>query len=394
MRPDLAGRAAHVRVRLEQQVPTAGPGGVLAGDWQVGAAVPLLRLGMLQVDIHHHELVAGRHADQRLGPSCPPPMHRVGIGGRVLEAISRQRALVLVAGEHRDSLARELESCGPHIAHGCASVLSTSAATAAACVEKMPRLCCSASNASWPSLPRARTIRHTRRRRRSTAWGWRWWRRSCRALVRRRRPVGPPLGGGPLDLAHGRRCPRQNAPLFWAFLGVSCRFATSLPFQLPYRGVHDRVSCPGEVGHVAELAAGQDRPPHVRILGVGRDIAERRRPSSNCQPEPLPLQRRLAPISLLVMGGAVMPHRPSPRPPTSSAARARAARRSSAGRAVAYQRGVRCSRGPARAACRRDRVELDRGAVNFLALVSVILVGRVGRFQGSTCSRVTAGRSK
>ena len=31
---------------------------------------------------------------------------------------------------------------------------------------------------------------------------------------------------------------------------------------------------------------------------------------------------------------------------------------------------------------------------NFLALVSVILVGRLGRFQSLTCARVTAGRSK
>ena len=69
---------------------------------------PLLSIRVLKVDIHHHEPEAGGYADQRIWPPCPPFMDGVGAGGRVLEAVRSQRALVGVTGEDANAALGEL----------------------------------------------------------------------------------------------------------------------------------------------------------------------------------------------------------------------------------------------------------------------------------------------
>src|SRR5262249_19759537 len=132
VRPQLAGAALHALVRLEQEMFAATAGGVRARQRQPMAIILEPRLGIfvLQVEVDHHELRAGRHADQGVRGVRPPPMYNVGVRGRVLEPVRRQRALGLgVAGEDRATAARSLEGFGPR--HGrsspcCSQAISVS----------------------------------------------------------------------------------------------------------------------------------------------------------------------------------------------------------------------------------------------------------------------------
>ena len=89
VRPDLAGRVLHRGVRLEQEMPAARSRDVGPRRRQVGAAVPLLRLDVLKVEVEHHELEAGRDADQRLGELPPPRTDLCRVGEAVLKAVLR-----------------------------------------------------------------------------------------------------------------------------------------------------------------------------------------------------------------------------------------------------------------------------------------------------------------
>ena len=99
--PYPAAGAGHSVVRLEQDVPATGSRDVCTGRRDVGAAVPLLRLMMLQVDVDHDEPVPGRHTDQRIGAACPPVAECGGIVARILEPVVGQRALARGAREDR-----------------------------------------------------------------------------------------------------------------------------------------------------------------------------------------------------------------------------------------------------------------------------------------------------
>src|SRR5215471_10379457 len=76
---------------------------------------------MLEVDVDDDELVAGGDADQCIGAGAPPTMNNVGIDARVMEAVRRERLLIIImtrlvdAGEDRDAAASELEGSGLQI---------------------------------------------------------------------------------------------------------------------------------------------------------------------------------------------------------------------------------------------------------------------------------------
>jgi hypothetical protein len=112
---ELAGTARQPIVRLEQKMPTTTPGAVRPCEWKARAVhvVPPLRLNVLQVQVKHAELDAGRHTNQSVRPLREPTLHDVGVCSRVQEAIGGERRLVVrAARKDRQALAGEVHrSC-------------------------------------------------------------------------------------------------------------------------------------------------------------------------------------------------------------------------------------------------------------------------------------------
>src|SRR5262245_12350880 len=112
---------------------------MLARELDVRAVlgIPALGLGVLQIDVEHHELLAGRHSDQCVRPAPPPGADHSSLRACIFESVRRQRGLALGAGKHRHPL-RQPERRLEH-AHAAASpssnasgANSNSAASAAA----------------------------------------------------------------------------------------------------------------------------------------------------------------------------------------------------------------------------------------------------------------------
>src|SRR5262249_41682111 len=111
---DLASAGGDFRMWGNKYVKAAARGlmGPRCGQSTEIGIEPSSRLFVLLIDVEYDELVASRHADQRVGPALPPSGDDVGVTARVLKAVRGERGLVLVAGKDRDAPACKAKRFG------------------------------------------------------------------------------------------------------------------------------------------------------------------------------------------------------------------------------------------------------------------------------------------
>ena len=111
------GAASNAAMRSEEQVSPAGFGYMRARLRQARPVrlEPILRFGVLQIDIHDDEPVACWHANIGARPARPPLANNCMIVAGIFEPVVRQRSLVdATTRNDRNALAHERQGTPLH----------------------------------------------------------------------------------------------------------------------------------------------------------------------------------------------------------------------------------------------------------------------------------------